>query len=240
MPKKKLGYILFCLSLFFIFDSCSSKYNNKVINNQLEDNKEHSKLESNINQELFDSLNEKLIYQNKKIDSLLVMVDFNNVKNHQSVVSLNDKIRGFNESLHYFDSLYINILSELSIIENTIVTLGKSYNEVAQIKTNNRIDEIPPISEDEYKQKYIEALEAYQNGDWEISLNGFSYLLTLNQNDDLSDNCQYWIAEIYFKMKKYHKSIEEYNVLLEKYPISNKIDDSLYKLGNCYMQLNNE
>ena len=96
------------------------------------------------------------------------MVDFNNVKNHQSVVNLNDKIRGFNESLHYFDSLYINILSELSIIENSIITLGKSYNEVAQIKTNNRIDEIPPISEDEYKQKYIEALEAYQNGDWEI------------------------------------------------------------------------
>ena len=98
-------------------------------------------------------------------------------------------------------SFLILSVAELLLIENTILTLGKSYNEIAQIKSNNNIEEIPPINDNEFKQKYVESLEAYQNGNWNISLDGFIYLLTLDKNNDLSDNCQYWIAEIYYKMK---------------------------------------
>jgi len=185
-------------------------------------------------------LTSKVANQSNMIDSLYLIIDFNNKKNHQLLMLLNNKINEFDISLIYYDSLYNDILSELLLIENTILTLGKSYNEIAQIKSNNNIEEIPPINDNEFKQKYVESLEAYQNGNWNISLDGFIYLLTLDKNNDLSDNCQYWIAEIYYKMKQYHDAIEEFNTLLNYYPISNKRDDALYKLGSCYMKLNNE
>ena len=178
--------------------------------------------------------------QSNMIDSLYLIIDFNNTKNHQLLMLLNGKINNFDISLKYYDSLYNDMLSELLLIENNILSLSQSYNEIAQIKSNNNIEEIPPINDNEFKQKYVESLEAYQNGDWNISLDGFIYLITLDKNNDLSDNCQYWIAEIYYKMKQYHDAIEEFNNLLNYYPISNKRDDALYKLGSCYIKLNNE
>ena len=91
----------------------------------------------------------------------------------------------------------------------------------------------------EFKSKYIESLASFQNGNWENSLKGFKYLLSLGINNNLLDNCQYWIGEIYFKLKEYHSSIKEFEKVF-MYRDSNKRDDSLYKLSKCYINLNND
>tara|TARA_Y100000758_G_C15676036_1_gene283980 strand:+ start:28 stop:507 length:480 start_codon:yes stop_codon:yes gene_type:complete len=129
---------------------------------------------------------------------------------------------------------------ELSLLEDNINNLGQSYNEVAQIKSKNKIEEIPIISDNEFREKYIESLEAYQNGNWDVSIEGFSYLLMLNGQNELADNCQYWIGEIYYKMKQYHKAILEFNKVDIDFPDSDKIDDSIYQLANCYLKLGNK
>jgi len=137
------------------------------------------------------------------------------------------------------DSLYKETIKNIALLEDNINILSKSYNEIAQLKINNKIEDIPPISEKEFQEKYIESLGAYQNGDMENSLDGFKYLLTIQSNYDLLDNCQYWIGEIYFKMKKYHSAIIEFGKVFD-YINSNKHDDSLYKLSKCYINLNND
>ena len=60
--------------------------------------------------------------------------------------------------------------------------------------------------------------------------------MTLGADTDLLDNCQYWIGEIYYKLKKYHYAIEEFKKVF-LYVDSNKIDDALYKLSKSYANL---
>ena len=95
-------------------------------------------------------------------------------------------------------------------IEDNINVLSTTYNEIAQVTFSDKIEDRPIISEEDFKDKYIESLALYQNGEWEKSLEGFKYLLTIGANNDLLDNCQYWLGEIYYKLKKYHFAIEEF------------------------------
>ena len=169
MHKFKPSYILFCLFLIFIFDSCTSKNKKQVGKNHSNECNLYKDNIFKINNTI-SNLNNEIIRQNVTIDSLETLIVFNNKKNLESILFLNDKTMNFNKQFSYLDSIYNSILSELRLIENNIVTMSKSYNEVAQIKSNNMIEEIPPINEDEYKQKYVESLEAYQNGNWEIAV----------------------------------------------------------------------
>ena len=177
-------------------------------------------------------MNSNRITFNSKLDSMFL-------KNENQNILVSKSINNLNKQTALMDSLYNKTITNITLLEDNINILSKSYNEIAQLKINNRIEDIPPISEKEFQEKYIESLGAYQNGNMKNSLDGFKYLLTIQSNYDLLDNCQYWIGEIYFKMKKFHSAIIEFEKVFD-YVNSNKYDDTLYKLSKCYINLNND
>ena len=228
---EKLIYF-FCVLLF----SCSSSISPKKANysKKIEYNSKVNSLDSLIN-----SNNSKTIENYNNLQNLSNRLDSIFLKNENQNILFNKSIKNLNEQTILMDGLYKETIKNIALLEDNINILSKSYNEIAQLKINNKIEDIPPISEKEFQEKYIESLGAYQNGDMENSLDGFKYLLTIQSNYDLLDNCQYWIGEIYFKMKKYHSAIIEFEKVFD-YINSNKYDDSLYKLSKCYINLNND
>ena len=233
MKNIKTANILSLLSIVLIFQtSCSANLNNN-------ENPNSGSEFLYVKKSQLEKIELKVDNYQKRIDSLIVLNNFNNRSYYQFSKDLQNQIKVLNEEISSFDSLYKNLITELYLIENNINVLGKTYNEVAKVKTLENIAEIPPLNDEEFRQKYINALEAYQNADWDISLEGFKYLLLLNKNHDLSDNCQYWIGEVYFKKKQYHHSINEFSKVIMNYPNSNKIDDSMYQIGNCFISLGN-
>ena len=185
------------------------------------------------------SNNSKAIENYNNLQNLSNRLDSIFLKNENQNILFNKSLNNLDRQIALMDSLYKETIKNIVLLEDNINILSKSYNEIAQLKINNKIEDIPPISEKEFQEKYIESLGAYQNGDMEKSLDGFKYLLTIQSNYDLLDNCQYWIGEIYFKMKKYHSAIIEFEKVFD-YVNSNKYDDSLYKLSKCYINLNND
>tara|TARA_B100001750_G_C15437155_1_gene561557 strand:- start:876 stop:1319 length:444 start_codon:yes stop_codon:yes gene_type:complete len=95
---------------------------------------------------------------------------------------------------------------------------------------------MPKLSEEEYREKYIESLSFYQNGEWAKSLQGFNFLISVDHSHDLADNCQYWIAEVNWATKDYQEAIKEFEKV-HKFPGTNKGDDAYLKLGMCYNEL---
>ena len=153
-----------------------------------------------------------------------------------TLIKVQNKIHILEDRTFYTDSLYFEIVNELVLIENKIGSLIASYKEMTEIsgKKKNRI--IPKITDEEYQAKYIEALSLYQNAEWNLSLDGFKFLIQVDSNHDLADNCQYWIGEIYYSLKDFKRSIKEFEKVFT-FSGTNKSDDAQFKLGLCYINL---
>ena len=200
-----------------------------------------------------DSLNNTVSIQNDKyievsnsLDSLKNILIQQNIADEDdtqvdvisTMIRLKNKIKILEDRAFYTDSLYFEIVNDLVQIENKIVSLTTSYKEMIQLKTTGSIKELPSISDEEYTARYIESLSFYQNGEWNKSLDGFTYLIAVNSSHDLADNCQYWVGEVYYGLKDYKRSISEFEKVFS-FPGTNKADDAQYKLGLCYLNINN-
>ena len=172
-------------------------------------------------------------------DSLIKLLNQKNLYYNELLTELDNEVNSLRSKIGNQDSANSKIYLSLLDIENNLSLLSTTYNEIAQVSSINKIKEIPPISGEDFRDKYIESLALYQNGEWEKSLEGFKYLLTIGMDNDLLDNCQYWLGEIYYKLKKYHFAIEEFEKVF-LYNDSNKKDDALYKLSKSYSYLGDE
>ena len=153
-----------------------------------------------------------------------------------TLIKVQNKIHILEDRTFYTDSLYFEIVNDLVMIENKIESLISSYKEMTEISGKKKTRVIPKITDEEYQTKYIEALSNYQNAEWNLSLDGFKFLIQADSNNDLADNCQYWIGEVYYSLKDFKRSIKEFEKVFT-FPGTNKSDDAQFKLGLCYVNI---
>ena len=153
-----------------------------------------------------------------------------------TLIKVQNKIHILEDRTFYTDSLYFEIVNDLVMIENKIESLISSYKEMTEISGKKKTRVIPKITDAEYQAKYIEALSNYQNAEWNLSLDGFKFLIQADSNHDLADNCQYWIGEVYYSLKDFKRSIKEFEKVFT-FPGTNKSDDAQFKLGLCYVNI---
>ena len=153
-----------------------------------------------------------------------------------ALIKMQNKINILEDRTFFTDSLYFEIVNDLVMIENQIESLISSYREMNEISGMKKTIVIPKITNEEYQAKYIKSLSHYQNGEWNLSLDGFKFLIRAESNHDLADNCQYWIGEVYYSQKDFQRSIKEFEKVFT-FPGTNKSDDAQFKLGLCYVNI---
>ena len=153
-----------------------------------------------------------------------------------TLIKIQNKIHILEDRTFYTDSLYFELVNDIVMIENEISSLIASFTEMSEISRKKKTRVIPKLTNEEYQAKYIESLSNYQNGEWNISLDGFKFLIQADSNHDLADNCQYWIGEVYYSLKEYNRSIKEFEKVFT-FPGTNKADDAQFKLGLCYVNI---
>ena len=146
------------------------------------------------------------------------------------------KIQILEDRTFFTDSLYFEILNDMVRIENKISSLILSFKEMNNLSDEEQSAIIPAITDEQYKIKYKESLTQYMHEEWDLSLNGFNYLIHANKNHDLADNCQYWIGEVYYALNDYKRSIIEFEKVYS-FSGTNKADDAQFKIGFCYMNI---
>ena len=194
-----------------------------IISNNSHVNDEISQLKHVLNNELKTTL--------EKLNTDSIEQDYLNILH-----KVQKKIQILEDRTFYTDSLYFEIVSEIVMVENKISSLILSFTEIDDLSVNKTTKVIPKISDEEYTAKYIESLSHYQNTEWDLSLNGFNYLIQVDSNHDLADNCQYWIGEVYYALNDYRRSIKEFEKV-SSFPGTNKSDDAQFKMGLCYMNI---
>ena len=194
-----------------------------IIDNHSRVNDEISQLKYELNNEL------KTILDKLSIDS--IEQDYLNILNR-----VQKKIQILEDRTFYTDSLYFEIVKDMVLVENKISSLILSFKEMNDLSVNKTTRVIPQITDEEYTAKYIVSLSHYQNAEWNLSLNGFNYLIQVDCNHDLADNCQYWIGEVYYALTDYTRSMKEFEKVFS-FPGTNKSDDAQFKMGLCYLNI---
>ena len=153
--------------------------------------------------------------------------------------TINNKIRLLEDKAAYSDSTNFEVLAQLVMIENKIVTLANSFTELYNVR-NDQTPASPSskISPTEYKRLYIESLSYFQNGMYNQSIKGFSKLVISDPQNNLADNSQYWLAECYYSQKNYKRAIIEFEKVFT-FAGTDKDDDAQLKLGLAFQSMGN-
>lgn len=85
--------------------------------------------------------------------------------------------------------------------------------------------------------EYQRAFELLKRSKYTQAIKAFNTFLENYTENDYSDNAQYWVAEAYYAQSNYEKSIETYQKLIRNYPKSQKLSQSLLKIGYSYEEL---
>lgn len=153
--------------------------------------------------------------------------------------TLQNKIRILEDKAAYIDSTNFEILAQLVMIENKVVTLTNSFTEMYNLKNEPMpTGQRKQLSPEEYKNRYIQSLTNYQNGNYDGAIAGFSELVLADPMHELADNSQYWLAECYYSQKNYKRSIVEFEKVFT-FPGTDKDDDAQLKLGLAYQSMGN-
>jgi len=153
--------------------------------------------------------------------------------------TIQNKIRLLEDKAAYSDSTNFELLAQLVMIENKIITLANSFTELYNVR-NDQTPASPSskISPTEYKRLYIESLSNFQNGIYGQSIKGFSKLVISDPQNNLADNSQYWLAECYYSQKNYKRAIIEFEKVFT-FAGTDKDDDAQLKLGLAYQSMGN-
>lgn len=92
------------------------------------------------------------------------------------------------------------------------------------------------LNKSDYADLYNVALNNYYARKYKEAIQQFNDLLAVDMNNDLSDNCQYWIGECYYALRDFKKAIVEFEKVFT-FSKNNKEDDAQLKLGLCYINL---
>ena len=85
---------------------------------------------------------------------------------------------------------------------------------------------------------YRKGFYLYQTRKYDAARKIFQQYLD-TYTDSLSDNAQYWIGECYYMQQKYDSSLAAFEAVLSKFGDSNKLSDTLLKIGLCHHHLAN-
>ena len=100
---------------------------------------------------------------------------------------------------------------------------------------------VPPAATptDEKKQQYLQAFEAFRNGQVTEAITQFNTLLSKDPANLYANNAQFWLGEAYRVNKDVPSAKKAFSLVLEKYPNSQKVPDALLKLGTIEMDAKN-
>ncbi|MBN1879397.1 tol-pal system protein YbgF [bacterium] len=83
---------------------------------------------------------------------------------------------------------------------------------------------------------YQTAYNDYINRNYDLAILEFQGFLAAFADSDLADNSQYWIGECYYAQARYDKALEQFELVLSRYPNGDKAVPALLKKGLCLIE----
>jgi tol-pal system protein YbgF len=183
-----------------------------------------------------DSIQKILLQETDRLQQSITSIQLNLKNLNSEIAQLQNRLLITEKRAKYADSINFEILSQLVILENRIVSLNNSMSELNSLPAKETSPSVGSPTPSSYRERYLNALTLHQNGKHESAAEQFRRLISEDRNHDLADNAQYWLGECYYSMKQYQRAIIEFEKV-RSFTNSDKADDAQFKLGLCYRQM---
>ena len=87
------------------------------------------------------------------------------------------------------------------------------------------------------RANYQAAFELLKQGRYKEANAALRQFRVAFPDSSLADNAQYWLAETQYVTQAYDKALPEFQTVVERFPQSRKVPDSLLKIGFCNYEL---
>ncbi len=87
------------------------------------------------------------------------------------------------------------------------------------------------------KSAYDEGLALFRSRNFSESLGLFEQYLEGNPEQSLEDNAHFWIGEALYSMERFEDAVLKYDLVIKKYPGSEKVPAAFLKQGMCFIKL---
>lgn len=94
-----------------------------------------------------------------------------------------------------------------------------------------------PVPGGSDRDNYQAAFELLKEQRYEPAGMAFQQFLVTFPDSELADNAQYWLAESHYVTQMFDQALEEFAVVISKFPRSRKVPDALLKMGYCSYEL---
>lgn len=97
----------------------------------------------------------------------------------------------------------------------------------------------PPPQVKDFDFEYQEALSLFKQRKYQESADKLQAIINAGVRTTLEDNCNYWIGENYYGMKKHETAIKYFEKIFN-YKVTEKKDDSAIMIANCNWEMGNK
>lgn len=94
-----------------------------------------------------------------------------------------------------------------------------------------------PVPDGSDRDNYQAAFELLKEQRYEPAAMAFQQFLVTYPDSELADNAQYWLAESHYVTQVFEQALNEFEVVITKFPRSRKVPDALLKMGYCSYEL---
>ncbi len=108
--------------------------------------------------------------------------------------------------------------------------------EIYDRQITKAVEKVAPKAANE-AESYQKGLDLVQNSDFLTAVASFRGFMKAYPKSDLAGNAQYWIGECYYALKDYPKAIREFEVVVAKYPGSDKVAGAILKQGYSFAEM---
>jgi tol-pal system protein YbgF len=98
----------------------------------------------------------------------------------------------------------------------------------------------PAALDPDAKRSYDAALGLVNSKQYQAALEAFAAFLVRWPDHPYADNATYWRGECYFAQGEYARAAEQFEGVIARFPLGNKVPDSWLKLGIAQQKLGNQ
>ena len=162
----------------------------------------------------------------------------------QQVSSLerrNDEQQGRIEELEHHSSttaerqrdLYIDLDARIQELETAV----QARNTPSVLDGGTLSPGQLPVPGGSDRDNYQAAFELLKDQRYEPAAMAFEQFLKSYPDSELADNAQYWLAESHYVTQGFDRALDEFEIVITRYPSSRKVPDALLKMGYCNYEL---